>query len=603
MRTINVISKEYCTGCKACGDSCPQDAISFCIDNEGFWYPQISSDSCVNCGACLACCPVTNNTYENAEPIRAYASWNKDDNERRNATSGGVFPAIAEEIISSGGFVIGSAYTNNFKGAYHMVASNEEGISRLKGSKYFQSDTEKIYQKTKSCIDTGREVLFVGTPCQVAALYGFFGERPANLLTLDFICRGVPSPLLQKKKIEYYERMEQSRVIFYRDKYKKYAWIDFGAMLKYESGKEQFVSRWKDEFLHFFIAKNLNLRPSCYNCQFKKGNMYSDITMGDFWQIDRVTERDLRDGVSALVINTPKGQACIDRLQNSLYLIKKPIERISNGNPSYVSSPDRPKERGHFFSTITKDGWEGALQEFKEFRAETDEQKNAHEKRMRQRPLLFLKEEKENIDWDAFVYYNYRCNSVIREKNAFLIPYEGSVIDIHPNAKLNLKGNILINYCPSYPRGSKETVVRLRDGATVYLDNRVELAYGTTFSVAENAYFKAGYFTTMIDTCIICKKKMIFGNNVMFGRNITVFDSDYHPIYDSDFNPHIMDEEVVIGDNVWIGTNSIILKGSVIGNDTIIGAGTMVHGKVPKECVFTNKRTEDVVAEGYIWER
>ena len=603
--TVAQISQNRCTGCKACGDVCPTSAISFETDAEGFWYPNVDKGRCVECKRCVNVCPVSKDgaaANSGSMPKCAFAAWHKEDCVRREATSGGVFPAFGEFFLSGGGFLIGSSYSDDYKAAFHCVAEDKAGFERIKGSKYFQSDTGGIYERTKECISTGKPVLFVGTPCQVAALYHYLGTRPENLLTMDFICRGVSSPLLHRKKIEYYEKKGRSKVVFYRDKCKKYAWIDFGALIRFANGREKFVSRWRDEILHFFIAKNLNMRPSCYECCFKLGHMFSDLTIGDFWGIDRVTEKDLRYGVSALMVNTEKGGEFVELVRDRLYLARKPLERVLGRNPAYSAPPDRPSEREDFFDTIKSEGWEAARRKYRNFRSETRRQIRYHEKRMRLRPYLFLKEDRGKICWRKFVYYNWFCKSVIREKGVFLVPYKGAVIEIHPSARLYLKGNACINYTPYYPRGTQTAILQLREDAKVYLDNRLELGHGAMLSVASGAIFHAGYLMPRMGVNIICKYKMNFGENVGIGRDGCVMDSDFHPIMDENFEQINSDREVFVADNVWFGIRTITLKGAHIGHGSVIGTGSIVSGEVPNEVIYIDKRQKDVSRGVFFWE-
>ena len=600
--TVGKINKTECIGCKLCAEVCCSHAITFSADREGFWYPQIEYEKCIKCGRCVESCPTTKLRDTKELPLQTYASWNKDNDERRNATSGGIFSVLGDYVLKKNGFLIGSRYEDDYKGACHTVVEDRDGFQRLKGSKYFQSATAGIFNKTKECLNTGREVLFVGTPCQVAALYAYLGVRPANLVTLDFICRGVSSPLLQKLKIEYYEKKARSKVVFYRDKYKKYAWIDFGALIRFENGKERFISRWRDEILHFFIMKNLNIRPSCYECRFKLGHMQSDITMGDFWHIDHVTEKDLRDGVSALMVNTEKGRAVLENVRESLYLCKKPLERVISGNPAYSDPPDRPVEREEFFETVQTGGWESALRKYKTFRAENEKQKKYHEKRMKKRPYLQLIDDWKEICWRDFVHYNFFCKEVIRDKNAYIVPYKGAVIDIQDGAKLYIKGNASINYSPFYPRGNKQAVFQLRKGAQVHLNNRLELGYGAMVSVGENAYFESGYFMPRMGSNIICKSKMVMGENVGVGRDSCLMDSDYHPIYDEKFDQINEDREIEVGDNVWLGMHCLVLKGARIRDGSVVGSGSIVSGEVPEGKLFLNKRKNNADRDVYHWE-
>lgn len=253
---INQVNILECTGCKMCADICAKEAITFEDDQNGFWYPKLDESKCVQCGLCLKQCPVIKKSERKEFTRVAYASWNSNEEIRRESTSGGVYYSFASYVIDQGGYIVGCSYTEDFCSAYHTYSDNYDGLARIMGSKYFQSDTAGIYKKTRDLLQTGKLVLFTGTPCQVAALKNYLNCDYDNLITLDFICRGVPSPKLQEKKIKLYEKKSGSKVIFYRDKSDKYAWSDFGELIKYANGKEHFISRWEDDINNCFIHEN-----------------------------------------------------------------------------------------------------------------------------------------------------------------------------------------------------------------------------------------------------------------------------------------------------------------------------------------------------------
>lgn len=600
-RSIEAVNREECVGCKACADICPVRAVSFHTDSEGFWYPAVNQTACVSCGRCLGVCPVRPDAApeESRMPSETYAAWNKDDAVRRESTSGGIQPAFARAILRQGGSVIGCAYTEDFKGAYHLAVEDEEGFQKLMGSKYFQSDTEGIFQKAESLLRDGRPLLFVGAPCQVSALYRYLGERPQNLYTIDFICRGVSSPLLQKLKIEHYEDKGRSKVVGYRDKHKKYAWINFGAQVLYENGKERFVSRWTDEFLHLFIQKNFNMRPSCYQCRYKLGQMVSDLTIGDFWGIDHATEKDLRDGVSALMVNSERGRRLLSMARQELYLSKKPLERVTRSNPAYAQPPERPPEREKFFDIVNKSGLMAAVKQFRYLDAEDRKRKRQRIRRAKLRHLLFVRDYFWKIQWKDFFFYNYFCKEAVREKRAYIIPFKGTTIKIEKGAKVVVKGNLFLNCHPRYQNGNERTLFIIDANAEAVFRNRIFL-YGGTLSVSSGAKLSMGKFLGLHPT-ITCSHEMRFGENMFLGRDSFIFDSNYHPLYDENFRDIDPPEAVIIEDNVWIGAKSMVLKGSHLGEGAVIGADSLVTGEVKPETIFINRR-ETLEKPIYDWE-
>lgn len=595
--------KDKCTGCKMCGDICPVDAIYFETNDEGFWYPHIDKKKCIGCGLCDKHCPVLNESTQVEFVKEAYAAWNRDDVIRRESTSGGVYHVLAEYTLNCGGYIIGSAYTDDFCSAFHMYSNNHDGLLKIMGSKYFQSDTAGIYKKTKELLETGTKVLFTGTPCQIAALKKYLQKDYEELITVDFICRGVPSPKMQEKKIRLYENKEKSKVVFYRDKSDKYAWEDFGELIRFENGKEKFISRWEDDINNCFIHKNLNIRESCYVCEIKNGKNVADITMGDFWGIRGVTEKDLKLGVSALVVNTPKGKEFLNNLGEKLYLERRNLSEIASGNPAYVEAAKRPDKRREFFELVERSGLEKAVKSFtnKSIKGVLIEKKKIF--KACHRRWIPVKRAAKYLDWFKFFRYNYFCKNIQRDKDAFLLPCKGTDLQLEPKAKIILHGNVLLNYYPHYKRGNARTLLRVNNNGTFIANNRFEIAHGNTISVDEGASFEAGYFFTGVGAKLICHKKMKIGNHVMLGRDVCVFDSDYHPIY-NEFGEIINpDKEVTIEDNCWIGARSMILKGAHIHSGAIISANSMVIGEVEGNKVFVNKREAKSVGKTIIWKR
>lgn len=600
-KTIESLDKNKCTGCKMCGDACPVGAISFTANNEGFWYPLVDSQKCVECGKCVKLCPISDSIKE-AKSLDVYAGWLKDEEMRRDSTSGGIYYALADYVLQNNGYLIGSVYTDDFKGAYHIASDKKDDLARIMGSKYFQSDTQGIYAKAKQILDEGMRLLFTGSPCQIAALKKYLGKEYENLISVDFICRGVPSPLLQKKKIELYEKQEKSKVVFYRDKSKKHSWAHFGELIRFENGKERFISRYEDIINDCFIAKNLNMRESCYDCKYKNGNNYSDITIGDFWGVRGISPKDSIYGVSAIVVNTEKGDKLLVSLGDNICKMRRPQQMMTEGNPAYIKSPERPEEREEFFDAVINQGLEMALQKYNSKSLKSRIITKIYNIFRKHRHLKFLIRNILNINWLSFIHCNYLNRSVIRNNGSLVIPFWGAQVKISHNAKLVIDDDVLINTY-GYPRGNRNSFFIINKNANVHLYNRAEIAYDNTFSVAPDAELKAGYFFTGVGANIICRSKMTIGNNVMFGRDVCIFDSDYHDIYDMESNKINPDKEVVIGDNVWIGARSMVMKGSVIKEGAIIGANSTVTGLVEGNKVFLNKKESKSVGKEIFWKR
>lgn len=347
---IVIENKSDCCGCSACISICPLSCISMTVDEEGFLYPRVNLNICIDCKLCEKVCLVLNPLEERKE-IAVYAVKNKDKEIIKQSSSGGVFTLLANRVIERGGVVFGAKFNENWQ-VIHDFAETLEGISVFRSSKYVQSVLGDCFMQVKSFLDSGRLVLFCGAPCQIAGLKMFLNKDYSNLLLVDFICHGVPSPLVWKRylneKITNYNSTISN--ISFRDK--KYGWKIFGLAIdfKNKNGKisKQFYERYyKNLYMRGFL-ENLFLRPSCHKCPAKSLKSGSDITIADFWGIKKIAP-DVADdnGVSLVMINTHLG--------NDYYSeINKIDKQINNYTLQKVlfNSTKQHKQRAHFFNLV-----------------------------------------------------------------------------------------------------------------------------------------------------------------------------------------------------------------------------------------------------------
>ena len=368
---INIQNKYECCGCSACVQKCPKQCIFIKEDEEGFLYPVLNSQDCIDCGICEKVCPVLHQADER-KPLKVYAVKNRNEEIRKQSSSGGVFTLLAEEVIKEGGVVFGARFDEKWE-VKHDFTETMEGLGAFRGSKYVQSRLEDNYQKAEAFLKQGRKVLFSGTPCQVAGLKLFLHKEYDNLLTVDFVCHGVPSPGVWRQYLkETIARMcDKNSVssdpismanahvesISFRNKqfgWKKFSFaLTLSAMAR--SGVKNTVSLNEvfpqNTFMKGFLA-NLYLRPSCYACPAKCGISGSDITIGDLWGAPSIIGQDDDDkGTSLVLINKD-----IPYLKNHLSLWVKEIDYSSVlvYNPSIERSVEEPKKRTLFYSSLKR---------------------------------------------------------------------------------------------------------------------------------------------------------------------------------------------------------------------------------------------------------
>lgn len=356
--------KTDCYGCTACSIKCPKSAVTMVPDNEGFIYPSIDKSKCINCGLCQTVCPYEKNIEMNNN-MSAYAFINSNKEDLHDSSSGGAFIAFAKEIIDSEGVVCGCIFDEKLK-AIHCITDNLKIVKRMQGSKYVQSDLGIIFTDVKIELDSGRSLLFVGTPCQVAGLKGFLGKDYPNLITIDLICHGVPSPKLLSQYIDF-EKSNGHVItdICFRDK-ENNGWASSGTLSLISNGKHKIkhISPYNNGYYNLYYLNNEVSRISCYSCKFATSSRVGDITIGDCWNIDALLPNvDYSNGVSVLLINTEKGHDIFNKIKhcNSVYSIS--ISDAIKGNRNLIMPSNMPAKRKDVYERIQKYGLEKVITE------------------------------------------------------------------------------------------------------------------------------------------------------------------------------------------------------------------------------------------------
>ncbi|AFL69144.1 Coenzyme F420 hydrogenase/dehydrogenase, beta subunit C-terminal domain [Sulfurospirillum barnesii] len=355
---INIIDKKECNGCNACFDACSDaQAIRFEIDKEGFWYPKVDLDKCTDCGVCEKVCPELNadspKLKVGKEPI-VYAARHKDKEVIKDSTSGGVFTAFAELFYQMGGYVGGAVYDNDFN-IKHIVTNDVNDLPKLRSSKYAQSDLTGFHASVKALLRKGEKVLVCGTPCQMAGLRMFLRKPYENLLILDFICRGINSPKVYQKHLNSLEKKFGSKINYLKAKNKELGWRSLTFKATFENGEAYYAKGRDDNYTRGYLQTGNITRVSCFDCKFKKNPRIADITMGDFWGVEKVApELDDNLGTSLIMCNTDQGMNYFQALDN-IDFKKVTIEDIIPGNRSlYQSVSESTENREYFFEDLDR---------------------------------------------------------------------------------------------------------------------------------------------------------------------------------------------------------------------------------------------------------
>lgn len=379
---IKVKDKSRCCGCEACVSGCPLQCIDLVTDKEGFLYPQVDVTRCIDCGKCEKVCPELVEAGER-KATGIYAGVNPDDEVRRASSSGGIFTLLAESVLAENGVVFGARFDKDWN-VVHDYTESKEGLGTFRGSKYVQSRNGETFKQAERFLKAGRKVLFSGTPCQIMGLKRYLRREYDNLLTVDFVCHGVPSPLVWRKYVEetlvrqdekikfrptlnhlFSDEMPLIEGISFRDKclgWKKYSFALTLSKVT-TAGEKNTVSLssifYDNAYMQAFLA-NLTLRPSCHACPAKCGRSGSDVTLGDFWGIEKIApELDDDRGCSLLIINNPGVKGKLQK--EGCLLAEYPISEVIPYNPSVAYSVDMPNNRDFFWHMFDKAGFHKAL--------------------------------------------------------------------------------------------------------------------------------------------------------------------------------------------------------------------------------------------------
>ncbi len=350
-------SKDQCTGCEACKAVCPEACIAMVANPEGFLCPDIDSVRCSECKQCELACPVLNRPQLNrrAEPL-VFACWHKDTETREKSSSGGAFSALAENVLAKGGVVFGATYSENLH-VQHTYIEKIENLDTLRRSKYVQSEIGNAFQQVRGFVLAGREVLFVGTPCQVAGLHAFLGSDYPNLISVDFICHGVPSPKVFKKYKNEMESKISEKLIEINFRDKRRGWLNNTVVGITRYGKQALLKGRHNSFYNAFIVGTF-LRDSCYQCPVIGLPRFGSITIADFWGVQAdadITQHEIDKGISLLMINDPDvEERLLAGVLNRLELFNRPFIEARAGNAPMCTPADMPTNRDDFFGDLDR---------------------------------------------------------------------------------------------------------------------------------------------------------------------------------------------------------------------------------------------------------
>lgn len=361
---MDLIERSKCCGCGACYNVCPCKCISMYVDSEGFSYPMIDKNRCIDCSLCEKICPVLHPVQIAEKPV-VFAAINNNAAIRERSSSGGIFTLLAERTIKKGGVVFGASFDENWR-VVHQYTETMEGVARFRGSKYVQSDIGTSFQDAKHFLDQGREVLFSGTPCQIAGLKNYLRKSYSNLFTVDLVCHGTPSPDIWRKYLleTICKRLNLKNIkdlnigdhisnICFRSK--ENGWKNFHVRFEYKNGEVESLPFYRNSYMSVFLS-NLSLRPCCYSCPAKLYQIQSDITLADFWGVNEICpEIDDDKGCGLIFVNDKEKLELLDSLDCKLKRLF--LDSIVEYNSSILNSVKEPINRSFFFFVYRMKGF------------------------------------------------------------------------------------------------------------------------------------------------------------------------------------------------------------------------------------------------------
>ena len=568
-----IVEKEKCLGCAACFDTCHKKAIEMLIDGEGFTYPNIIQHNCNDCGLCKNVCPALNNPLSNPQQTAdfylkiptVYAARHKNKEVIWASTSGGLFSALAEYAYSKDMAVGGSVFTEELR-AKHFISDSMKDLDILRTSKYQQSSMDGFYRQVNEYLKQGKKCLLVGMPCQIAALQNYFKKDLEKIIFVDTICAGVNSPMVFQKFLRSLEQEYKGKVVKFRAKAKDWGWRALAQKIEFDNGKIYHKYRNEDDWVRGLNNVHAFVRPCCHNCEFRGFPRGADLSLGDFWGIEKLNSKiDDNLGTSVVLINSQKGkdffENCKDIIEIEEYAL---LDAIRENIYLITSSPKFP-QREAFFEYLRTHTFAESAQKFFPYK------KN------------FLQKARGAVKFLKILRHVCFRYSHLLKRQLFLI-YGNCAIDIHKTAKLSLEGMFKFGFSRNR-KNRQESSLLLEKNSELKVGENVGLYNGVDIQVFQNAKLSIGGGTAINRfSQIICMQEISIGKNCGIARNVIIRDNDggHKIVFPKE---SVTASPIKIGDNVWIGHGAMIMKGVSIGDGAVIGAGAWVVGNVKPNTV------------------
>lgn len=602
---INITDKALCNGCNTCTVACPIDeCITMNMDKEGFFYPNVNMDTCIDCDLCEKVCPyipeklLTKKEPQRLEKPLVYASYSKNHEVRVDSTSGGIFSELAFKMFDQNGYVGGAVY-NEDNSVSHILTNERSKLDEIRSSKYIYSLTDELFPEVKKQLKAGNKVLVCGAPCQISGLYTFLKKDYENLITCDFICKSVNSTKVFQKYIEWLENKYKSKAKKIKAKDKTTGWHRFSMRVDFENGKSYVADRYNDPFFVGYLQTELFTMEACFNCQFRGFPRPADITLADFWGIENVDKSMDQDlGTSLIIVNSEKGKEYYESLGDAIVSKEFTLKDAEPGNRAlYEDALNRVDRdlREAFYKDLDKYPFDEIAKKY--FPMPTFKRKIMRKLSRFKKAFSFLSKVgfmPTNIY--KLIKLNLFDKKVQKRRKVGVIPYKYSHIELQENAKL-ICNNILFMGEKQVKSSKIETRLLVEENGTFEINDNFTMYAGSYIRVIKNGHLEinGGFINEGVE--ITCASKITIGKGATIARDVVIRDYDGHTIELPDYQ---IAKPINIGENVWIGNRAMILKGVNIGDGAIVGAGSIVTKDVPAGAIVVGNPAR-VVKEGVKW--
>lgn len=581
---IDKLEKKDCTGCALCHDVCPKNSISMVANPvTGFLYPVIDRNTCIECNVCEKKCPSINTIEKKNSVIKAIAANNKNIETRFESTSGGIFTLLANYYYSVNGVVVGAVWKNKYE-VIQMASTEKQDISKLRLSKYTQSNSQGIYNTVKQFLSEGRYVLFVGLPCQIAAIKSLCKDND-RLTTVDLVCKGVPSPVIWKKYIDDIESTTGKTVICHRSKDKEYGWKRLGVRVDFEDSTADYHSGSEDTFIRLY-SKHIFMRDSCYNCKYRGLERIGDITLGDCWGIEKISPKlDDNCGSSMIFVNTDKGSDLYLKIYeniNSVEFIPSEIDKYNRGisdnfivdkkvKDSFWEDAERlafgdlvdkyaPKQHGN----AIKEYFKRHIRIIRKLRMTSS---------MHIRPLM------------QFIKYNFFSKHIIRHNGALFYPSTYCNFMFEKDAVIELFGDFTFGVA-RMRNSTRESRILMRKGSKIVIRKKCDISEGADIEMHKGSLWTMDIFYANFNLEVSCGEHIDMRDDVGAGRKVTIRDYNGHIIAKNGFE---ISSPIIIENHTWLCSGCTIMPGVHVGTGAIISANAYVASNVAPYTIMGGK--------------